>query len=99
MQRLDQPATGDGLGQFLDRDPGLDPPDIGLAQHQLVEGNIARGREGDLLIGIGHGDFSVTGAESLSLGNQPVTKPSAALFLEREPRRITGATIGDQALP
>ena len=42
---LQQRAPGDVLGQLLDRDAGLDPPDIRLGQHQLVEGNVARGAE------------------------------------------------------
>jgi hypothetical protein len=49
------------LGQFLDRDAGLDAPDVGLAEHQLVEGNVARGRQGDLLNGSGHVSDSATG--------------------------------------
>ena len=81
VEALEQRAPGDVLGQLLDRDAGLHAPDVGLAEHQLVEGNVARGRQGDLLNGSSHGIFSATGAESLSLGLQPVTKTSAALFL------------------
>ncbi len=81
MQRLDQAAAGDGLGQLLYRDTGLNPPDVGLAQHQLVEGNVARGREDDLLNGSGHQSYSATGAESLSLDLQPVTKNPLLLSL------------------
>lgn len=40
MQGLDQAATGDGFGQFLNRD-GLDTPDVELAEDQLVERNVA----------------------------------------------------------
>jgi hypothetical protein len=45
----------DVLGQLLYRDAGLHAPDVGLAQHQLVEGNVARGRQGDLMNGSRHG--------------------------------------------
>ena len=33
MQGLDETAPGDGLGQLLDRDTGLDAPDVRLAEH------------------------------------------------------------------
>ena len=52
VQALKQRATPrDILGQLLDRDPGLHAPDVRLAEHQLVEGYVARGREGDFLGG------------------------------------------------
>ena len=73
MQGLDQPTPGNGLGQFLDRNAGLHPPDVGLAEHQLVEGDVARGRQGDFLRGSGHVSVSMTDAgEPLS----PATSPS-----------------------
>ena len=55
VEALKQRASGDVLGQLLDRDAGLHAPDVGLAQHQLVEGNVARGRQGDLVNGSRHG--------------------------------------------
>ena len=77
MQGLDQSAPGDRLGQFLDRDPGLDAPDVRLAQHQLVEGNVARGRQRDLVNGRGHGRNSMTGAgEPLSPASNPSRNPN-----------------------
>ncbi len=67
VQALQQRALGDVLGQLLDRDAGLHAADVGLAQHQLVEGNVARGRQGDLLNGCCHVGFSATGGrETLS---------------------------------
>lgn len=54
IEALEQGAPGDVLGQRLDRDAGLDPPDIGLAQDQLVEGNVARLRQDDLGSGTCH---------------------------------------------
>ena len=54
MQGLDQAASGDGFGEFLDRDAGLHPPDVRLAQDQLVEGDVVRGRQGDFLKGSSH---------------------------------------------
>jgi len=37
-EALQQPAPGNILGQLLDRDAGLDPPDIRLAQQKAVMG-------------------------------------------------------------
>ena len=51
---LQQRAAGDVLGELLDRDAGLDPPDVRLGEHQLVEGNVARGAERDFLGCTGH---------------------------------------------
>ena len=50
-EALQERAATDVLGQFLDRDAGLDAPDVRLGQDELVEGNITRGAEGDLLNG------------------------------------------------
>ena len=38
---LQERAPGDVVGQLLNRDAGLHPAHIGLAQHQLVEGDVA----------------------------------------------------------
>ncbi|CEG10589.1 hypothetical protein BN961_04029 [Afipia felis] len=81
VKGLDEAAPRDRLGEFLDRDAGLDAADVRLAQHQLVEGDVPRRRQGDLLNGSCHETYSATGAESLSLDPKPVTKRSAALSL------------------
>ncbi|WP_245519812.1 hypothetical protein [Mesorhizobium sp. M2E.F.Ca.ET.219.01.1.1] len=73
MNALDEAAPSDRCRQVLDRGARLDASDVVLGKHQLVEGNVARGRQGDLLNGVGHRGFSETGAESLSLGPEPVT--------------------------
>ena len=55
---LEERAPGDVLGELFDRDAGLDPADVRLAQHQLVEGNVPRRAQDDLLhiVGFrGHG--------------------------------------------
>ena len=44
-QALQQAAAGDVVGQLLDRDAGLHPPDVRLREQELVEGDVARGRE------------------------------------------------------
>ena len=54
IEALEQGAPGDVLGQRLDRNAGLDPSDIGLAQDQLVERNVARLRQDDLGSGTCH---------------------------------------------
>ena len=51
IEALQEAAAGDVLGQFLDRDAGLQAPDIGLREDELVEGDVARGAEGDFLTG------------------------------------------------
>ena len=87
VEALQQGTPGDVLGQILDRDAGLHPPDVGLAQDELVEGDVARRRQGDLLNGICHVMFSATG------GREPLSRPPtrhenrAALFLSW-PRRV-----------
>ena len=53
-QALQQRSAGDILGEFLDRDAGLDLADVRLAEHELVEGDVARGAEADLRLGLGH---------------------------------------------
>ena len=81
MQRLDEAATGDGFGKLVDRHAGLHAPDVRLGEHELVERDVARRRQGDLLNGRRHDPYSATDAESLSLDLKSVTKRSAALFL------------------
>ncbi len=63
---MQQPAAGDVFGQFLDRDAGLDAPDVGLAQHELVEGNVPERGLGDFLGRFRHQISSTTGAGSHS---------------------------------
>ena len=77
VEALKQRAPGDVLGQLLDRDAGLHAPDVRLAEHQLVEGNVARGRQGDLLNGSSHGDSLRDGRprDSLSTSN-PSRRPA-----------------------
>ena len=69
VEALQERAPGDVLGQLLDRDAGLYAADVGLAEHQLVEGDVARGAEGDLLDGGSHVGFSATG------GREPLSRP------------------------
>ena len=52
-QALQQGPPGDALGQRLDRDAGLHAPYIGLAQDELVEGDVP-GRVQDDLLGRSH---------------------------------------------
>ena len=40
IQALQQGTLHDALGELLDRHAGLGAPDVGLAQHQLVKGNV-----------------------------------------------------------
>ena len=47
-QGLQQAAPGNVLGQFLDAHAGLDAAHVGLAQHQLVQGDVARRAQHDL---------------------------------------------------
>src|SRR5208282_2736204 len=70
-QALQECAPGDVLGQLLDGDSGLHPAHVGLAEQQLVEGDVARGAEGDLLNGGSHVDILRDGRprDSLSTSN------------------------------
>jgi hypothetical protein len=67
----EQRPPRDVLGQFLDRHARLDVAHVRLAEHQLVEGDVARGAEGDFLL-LGHRDISATGQPGASL---PTSKP------------------------
>ena len=76
-QALQERAPGDVLGQLLDGDSGLYPAHIGLAEHQLVEGNVARGAEGDLLNGGCHVDILRDGRPKASLStSNPSRRPA-----------------------
>ena len=66
VQALQQAAPRDIFGQFLDRDACLDAPYVGLAQHELVEGDVPRGGQRDFLGCFRHQIFSTTGAGSHS---------------------------------
>ncbi|WP_454651289.1 hypothetical protein [Bradyrhizobium liaoningense] len=72
IQTLQEGSPCDVLGEILDRDTGLDPPHVVLAQEEFVEGNVARRRQLDLLNGLCHVSSPERAAESLSLGLQPV---------------------------
>ncbi len=81
-QVLQQPAARDVLGQFLDGNAGLDAPDVGLAQHELVEGNVPGWGQGDFLGRFRHQIFSATGAGSHSpdlTSRHPFHTPSLPL--------------------
>ena len=84
-EALQERAPGDVLGQLLDRDAGLQTPHVGLAEHQLVEGNVARGAEGDLLNGLCHVGRLRDGwpGDSLSTSN-PSRKPGSPFTLCRQ---------------
>jgi hypothetical protein len=80
-EALQERAPGDVLGKLLNRDAGLQTPDVELAQYQLVEGDVARGAENDLLHGFSHLGVLRDGRPRDSLDLQSVTEPSAALSL------------------
>jgi len=41
IQARQEGAPGDVFGKLLDGNAGLQPAHVGLAQHQLIEGNVA----------------------------------------------------------
>ena len=88
-EALQQRAPGDVLGQLLDGDAGLDAAHVGLAEDELVEGDVARYAQGDLGLRLGHGMVLRDGpAGSLSPGLlEPVTKPLRPLPLHASPWR------------
>ena len=67
---LQQRAAGDVFGKLLDRDARLDAADIGLAQDQPVERNVARARERDLGNGLRHG------SSPRRAGREPLSRPA-----------------------
>src|SRR5262249_49764754 len=86
VEALQEPAPGDVLGQILDRDTGLRTPDVRLAEDQLVEGNVARDAEGNLLNGLCHVVYSATDSrETLSRLENPSQglAPPLPLLAER----------------
>src|SRR5579871_6790967 len=98
VETLQELPAGDVLGEILDRDPGLDPPHIRLGQHELVEGNVARGRQLDLLNGLCHVSFSGTGGQDPLSASNPFKVRSAALLLyEGSAETPNGKTLGDKA--
>lgn len=74
---LDKAATGDRGSQFFDRDASPYPSDIRLAQHQLVEGNVMRGRQGDLLNCSNHVEVLRDERSRVSLSTLQPVIPSA----------------------
>ena len=89
-QALQEPAADDVFGQFLVGDAGLDAPNVGLAQHELVKRDIPGRGQGDFLGRFCHQTFSMTGAGSHSSdltsrhpSNQQ-TFPSLILTLPRQ---------------
>jgi hypothetical protein len=77
VEALQEAATRDVLGQIVDREAGLQAPDVGLAERQLVEGYVARGAKGDLLTSLCHEGYSATDSrETLSRLTNPSRRPT-----------------------
>src|SRR5580704_15031329 len=85
VQALQERAPGDVLGQLFNRDARLYAPNIRLAEHQLVEGDVARGAESDLLNRTSHidslrdgrpGDFLSTSNPSRKPAQPSYSRPS-----------------------
>src|SRR6516225_9584526 len=80
IEALEKRAPGNVFGKLLDGDAGLDPAHVGLAEHQLVEGDVARGAERNL--GGCHVDILRDGRPKafLSTSNpSPTTRPPLTL--------------------
>ena len=71
-QALQQRAPRDVLGQLLDRHAGLDPAHVGLAEDELVEGNVPRHAQGDL------GCDLTIGRSPRRAGREPLSRPHRA---------------------
>ena len=83
-EALQQGPPRDILGKFLDRDAGLDAPDVGLAEDELIEGNVPRAAEDKLGLGSWHVSISMTDRPRASLPTSfrhAVTSPSLPLVL------------------
>ena len=72
-----------------DRDAGLHMPDVRLRQDQLVERDVTRGRERDLLNGSHVGYSARAGREPLSRPSNP-HEAAAHLYLSGRSRRAAG---------
>ena len=82
IEALEERASaGDVLGQFLDRDAGLDASDIRLAEHELVEGDVAGRRQDDFLGGSSHRGSLRDGRREPLSRPEPVTKIPTSLSL------------------
>jgi hypothetical protein len=79
-QALQERALGNVLGELLDRDAGLDPADVGLAEHQLVERDVARSAERDLSNGGCHVDVLRDGRPRASLSTSNPSRTALALL-------------------
>src|SRR3954453_16640918 len=93
-QGLQQATPGNVLGQLFHAHAGLDPAHVGLAQHQLVQGDVMRRAQHDL----GHEVLRDGRAARLSLALQPVTKtPSSSPFPSKcKPHRLAVDTKVNQ---
>src|SRR5579859_809256 len=92
---------GNVLGEILDRDAGLGTADIGLREHQLVEGDVARWRQLDLLNGLCHVSFSENGRPRPSLDLQPAHGParppsSSLARTESQSRQQASRSVAEQ---
>src|SRR5260370_9732813 len=83
-QALQQSAPSDTLRQLLDPYARPDAANVGLAQDQLVEGNVTRGTEFDFLNGACHIGRSTTGGRK-TLSRPPTRHghPGPSLTLQR----------------
>lgn len=79
MEALDQAATGDRGRQVMGRDAVLPCPDVGLGKDELVEGDVARRRQGDFLIGSSRRDLLRDRRTRASLDLQPASEIPALL--------------------
>src|ERR1700747_1183416 len=84
---------GNVLCEILDRDAGLDTADVGLREHQPIEGDVARWGQLDLLNGLCHVSFSENRRPRASLSAfNPFTnsgRPSSSLAAaELDLRRV-----------
>jgi hypothetical protein len=71
-QALQQRAAGNVLGQLLDRHAGLDAAHVGLAEDELVEGDVTRNAQGDPGLRLGH----VRSPQRA--GREPLSRPPRA---------------------
>lgn len=86
VQALQQGTLRDALGQLLDRNACFYAADVRLAEHELIEGNVARRGQRDFL-NFRHLASPRRVARRLSLGFQPVTESLAHLSLSLGPHR------------
>jgi len=81
VQVLQEPASGDVLGQFVDQSAGLDAPHVKLSKYKLFEEGVLREGQNHVLGKFRHPIFSPTAAQGHSAALNHRNSETPNLFL------------------